>query len=66
MAAAKTLYRSRTDRVFAGVFGGLGEYFNVDSNILRLLWILVTVFTGFFPGLIAYIVAAIIIPPASK
>lgn len=44
------------------VLGGLGEYFNTDSTILRLAWVLVTVFSGFLPGVIAYIVAALIVP----
>lgn len=58
----KRLYRSRTDRVFAGIFGGIGERFRVDPVMLRLIWILVTVFTGLVPGIIAYIFAIFIIP----
>lgn len=58
----KRLYRSKTSRVFAGVCGGLGEYLNVDPVLLRLIWALVTILSGFFPGVIAYIVAIIIIP----
>lgn len=58
----KRLYRSRTDRVFAGIFGGLGERFHADPVMLRLIWILVTIFTGFIPGVIAYIFAIFIIP----
>jgi phage shock protein C len=62
----KRLFRSNKNRVFAGVCGGLGEYFNVDPVVIRLLWILATVFTGFFPGFIAYIAAIVIIPQKSK
>ncbi|MDO8498986.1 MAG: PspC domain-containing protein [bacterium] len=62
----KKLYRSQKDRVITGVFGGLGDYFNVDANILRLAWILITAFTGFIPGIIAYILAVIIIPLSEK
>lgn len=58
----KKLYRSKKDRIIAGVFGGLGEYYNIDANILRVIWILITVFTGFVPGIIAYILAAVVIP----
>ena len=58
----KKLYRSSTDKVFAGICGGLGEYFEVDSVLLRLLWLLIVVFTGFVPGVIAYIFAILIIP----
>jgi phage shock protein C len=59
----KKLYRSRTNRVFAGVCGGLGEYFSVDATMLRLIWILVVVFTGLVPGVLVYIIAIFVIPP---
>lgn len=62
----KRLYRSKRDRVWAGVCAGLGEYFNVDPVAIRLLWILATVFTGFVPGFIGYIAAIIIIPQKEK
>lgn len=58
------LYRSGTDKMIAGVCGGLGEYFAIDSTVLRLLCALVIVFTGFFPGGIVYIVAALVMPIA--
>ncbi len=58
----KKLYRSKEDKIIAGIFGGLGEYFDIDSNLLRLIGLLVLVFTAFFPFLIIYIVAMFIIP----
>lgn len=58
----KTLYRSTTDKVLTGVCGGLGEYFGVDSTIIRLLLALVVVFTGFVPGVLVYIIAAFVMP----
>ena len=58
----KRLYRSRTNRTLAGICGGLGEYWQIDPTILRLLWILLTVFTGFVPGIIAYVLALFIVP----
>ncbi len=58
----KQLYRSKTNRVWGGVLGGLGEYTGVDPVLFRLLYVLLTAFTGFFPGLIAYIVALFIVP----
>jgi len=48
--------------MLAGVCGGLAEYFNIDSSLLRLIWVLVVIFTGFFPGVLAYIIAALIVP----
>jgi len=56
----KKLYRSKKNRIIAGVCGGIGEYFNIDPTIIRLLWVLFTLLGG--SGIIAYIVAWIIIP----
>ncbi|HPD25301.1 MAG TPA: PspC domain-containing protein [Candidatus Marinimicrobia bacterium] len=58
----KKIYRSRTDQKLAGICGGLGEIFNVDSNLIRLALVFATILTGFFPLLITYIVGWIIIP----
>lgn len=58
------LYRSETNRVIAGVAGGLGEYFNIDPTIVRILFILLTIFGG--SGLIIYIVLWLIIPTKSS
>ncbi|RAK06624.1 phage shock protein C (PspC) family protein [Halanaerobium saccharolyticum] len=52
---SKKLYRSRDDRMIAGVCGGLADYFNVDSSLIRLGVLLVFLFQGI--GLIAYIIA---------
>ena len=62
----KHLYRSDTNKVLAGICGGLGEYWTIDPVVLRLLWILLTVFTGFVPGIIAYILAIFVIPVKPK
>lgn len=56
----KELRRSTTDRVFAGVCGGLGEYFGIDSNIVRVLWVLFALGGG--SGLLVYIICALLIP----
>lgn len=58
----KRLYKSSTNKVFSGICGGVGEYFNVDPVLVRIIWLLVVIFTGFVPGLLAYIFAAFIIP----
>lgn len=60
MAKVKRLYRSGKERLLGGVCGGIAEYFNVDPTIIRLLWILFVF--GFGTGLLAYIIAWIIIP----
>lgn len=58
----KHLYKSNTNKVFAGICGGLGEYFDIDPVLLRLIWVLVVIFTGVVPGLLAYIIAVFIVP----
>jgi len=58
----KKLYRSRENKIWCGVIGGIGEYFDVDPVILRILLAAMVVFTGFFPGLIVYIAACFIVP----
>ncbi len=62
MAKPKRLYRSKKDRMLGGVCGGIGEFANIDPTLVRLLWILIVIFTWFLPGLIAYLLAWIIIP----
>ncbi len=62
----KKLYRSRTNRIFAGIVGGLGEYFNIDPVLLRLIWVLVVIFTGLVPGVLVYLIAIYIIPEAPQ
>ena len=54
----KKLYKSNIDKKLAGVCGGIAEYFNIDSTIIRLLWVLATLFIG--SGVLAYIIAAIV------
>jgi len=56
---SKKLYRSRKNVMLAGVCGGIGEYFSIDATIIRLVWGLLGC-TG--TGIVAYIIAAIIIP----
>ena len=53
----RRLYRSRSHRILAGVCGGLGEYLNVDPNIVRILAIII-------PGIgwVTYLICAILIP----
>lgn len=55
----KKLYRTSNNKMLAGVCGGIGEYFNIDPTVIRLLWaVLACSSTGIF----IYILAAIIIP----
>ena len=56
----KKLYRSITDKKLAGVCGGLAEYLGMDSSIIRLILVLAVLFAGV--GILAYIIAALVIP----
>ena len=56
----KKLYKSRTNKKLDGVCAGIGEYFDVDPTVIRLAWVFFTVLGG--AGLLAYIIAAIVMP----
>lgn len=61
----RKLYLSDSDKKISGVCGGLGEYFNIDSTIIRLAWVFFSIFTAFIGGVFAYVLAAMIIPRRS-
>ena len=56
----KRLYKSRNDKMLGGVCGGIAEYFDIDPTLVRLGWVLFCALGG--SGILAYIVAAIVIP----
>jgi len=58
----KRVYRSKDNKVWAGIIGGLGEYFKIDPVILRIIFVLLVIVTGVFPGIIAYLIALLLIP----
>ena len=60
----KRLYRSYSDKRIAGVCGGVGAYFGVDPTVIRLGAALLCIATAFFPCIIGYIIAWVIIPEA--
>jgi phage shock protein C len=63
-AAARRLYRSRTNRVLAGVCGGIAEHYGSDPTAVRLAALVIGLFTGIVPMVVLYIVAAIVVPEA--
>lgn len=63
---AKKLHRSETQKMIGGVCGGLGEYFDIDVNLVRLLFVALCLMTALLPMLIFYIVAWIIVPVEVK
>ncbi|MBR3641035.1 MAG: PspC domain-containing protein [Oscillibacter sp.] len=60
----KRLYRVEEGKMLAGVCGGIAEYFNIDPTIIRLIWAAVALCGG--TGILAYLVAALIIPTKSS
>jgi phage shock protein C len=60
MDSTKRLYRSRNERMIAGVCGGLGQFLGMDPTIIRLIFV-VAVFAG-FAGVLAYLILAVVIP----
>jgi len=64
MEEPRKLYRSRNQRMLGGVCGGLAEYFNVDTTLIRVLFLVLAVFGG--SGLVIYVVMWLIVPDVSK
>jgi len=58
----KRLRRSHTDRMFAGVCGGLAEYFGVDVVLIRLLFVALELLTAGAGGIVAYLILMIVMP----
>ena len=60
--AGKKLYRSRTNRMIGGVIAGAADYLGVDATVLRVIYVVLALFTGIWWGLLLYILAMIIVP----
>jgi phage shock protein C len=58
----KKLYLSNSDKKISGVLGGIAEYFNVDSTMIRVAFLFIFLITGLVPGIIFYFLAAMIMP----
>lgn len=63
MNKQKKLYRMDEGKMIAGVCGGIAEYFDIDPTVVRLAWVLLSLFVGC--GILAYIIALIIMPKKS-
>jgi phage shock protein C len=58
----RKLYRSRSNRVVGGVLAGVADYFGIDATLLRVIYAVLAIFTSFFPALVVYVIAMIVIP----
>jgi phage shock protein C len=61
---SRPLRRSRTERQIAGVVGGLAEYFRVDAALLRVIYVVASIVSAAFPGLLVYVLLWLLIPEA--
>ena len=58
----KKLYKSKTDEKIAGVCGGIAEYFDIDPTLIRVAYVVLSLFSAAFPGVLLYIILMILIP----
>lgn len=58
----KKLFRSTSEKMLCGVCGGLAEYFDIDPTLVRVGYVFLSLFSAGFPGLLLYIVMALIVP----
>ncbi|MFW5990750.1 MAG: PspC domain-containing protein [Candidatus Nanoarchaeia archaeon] len=62
----KTLFRKIDDRMLGGVCAGVAQHLDLDVSLVRLLWVIITIFTGIWPGVLVYIIAWAVIPEEPK
>lgn len=60
--APRVLRRKREGEKFAGVCGGLAEYFDLDPTLVRVVYLIATFFTGVVPGIVLYVILALVVP----
>lgn len=64
MADSRPLRRSRTNRWIAGVVGGLADYFGLDPTLLRVIYVVVSIVSVAFPGILVYLLLWLLVPQA--
>ena len=62
----KRLRRSRSNKMIGGVIGGLAEYYNFSPNGLRIIYVIVSVLSAAFPGILVYLILWLLMPLESK
>ncbi len=58
----RRLYRSRNDKIIAGVCGGLANYFSIDPTVMRVIYVVLLVVTGIIPMIVLYLLMWVLIP----
>ena len=64
MEATKVLRRSRSNRMIGGVVAGLADYIGMDPVLARVLYVLISVFSAAFPGVLVYLILWVVMPEA--
>jgi phage shock protein C len=62
MTAKKRLVRSTTDTKLGGVCAGIADYLETDPTVIRVVWLVLSFFTGVFPGIILYMILWVVMP----
>ena len=62
----KTIRRSKKNRMIAGICGGFGEYFGIDPTMVRVIYIVGSVLSVAFPGILIYLILWVVIPNADS
>jgi phage shock protein C len=62
----RRLTRSNRNKMIAGVCGGLAEYLGMDPTLMRVLYVLVSILSAAFPGIIAYVILMFLMPPPEE
>jgi phage shock protein C len=62
MDVKKPLRRSGTNRMFGGVVGGIAEYIGIDPTLARLIYVIISVVSAAFPGILVYLILWLVIP----
>ena len=65
-AGPRRLTRSNRNKMIAGVCGGIAEYLDMDPTLVRVLYVLVSILSAAFPGVIAYIILMFVMPPPEQ
>ncbi|MCH7578269.1 MAG: PspC domain-containing protein [Chloroflexi bacterium] len=62
----KRMHRSRSEKKLLGVLGGVADYTGLDPSLIRIVYVIATILTGFVPGIFLYVVMAFVVPREPK
>lgn len=62
MENTRLLRRTQQDKIVAGVMGGIAQHFGLDANVLRIVYVVGSILSAAFPGILVYLVLWLVIP----